>query len=113
MWGTAPPSQNYASRKRQRASRILVRREAVQQAGAAGADQILLAATALGASRRMSRIPGIHRRRGGTVAVGMTEHRSALGTRRPVLAGPVLARRECGTICLRSRQHVMAVRRIA
>src|SRR2546429_4122871 len=61
----------------------------------------------------MRRIPGIHRRRGGTVAVGMTEHRSALGTRRPVLAGPVLAGRECGTICLRSCQHVMAVRRIA
>ncbi len=53
------------------------------------------------------------RRRGDTDAVGMTEHRRALRAACPVLAGTVFARRECGTIRLRSRQHVMAVRRIA
>src|SRR5207244_1689485 len=73
----------------------------------------LLAAAALRSARGVRRIPGIHRWRGGTGAVGMSEHRSALGTRRPILAGTVVAGRERRAICLRSRQHVMAVRRIA
>src|SRR5258708_21985472 len=90
-----------------------VRSEAVQQAGAAGADQILLAAAALRSARRMRRIPGTHRRRGSTGAVGMSEHRRALRAACPVLAGIVLTRRECGAIWPRSRQHVMAVWRVA
>src|SRR5258708_32466376 len=91
-----------------------VRRETVQQAGAAGADQILLAAAALRSARGMSRIPGIgRRRRGDTGAVGMSEHRRALRAARPILAGAVLAGRESGAVGLRSRQYVMAVRVIA
>src|SRR5258705_10461083 len=97
----------------QPANTSLVHREAVQQSGATGADQILLAAAAIRSARGVSRIPGIHRRRGGTGAVGMTEHRRALRAACPVLAGTVVAGRECGTICLRSRQHVVAGRRFA
>ncbi len=43
----------------------------------------------------------------------MTEHRRALRAARPVLAGAVLAGGKCGAVGLRSRQRVMAVRRIA
>ena len=46
-------------------------------------------------------------------AVGMADHRRALRAARPVLAGAVLARRESRAVRLRSRQHVVAVRRIA
>ena len=43
----------------------------------------------------------------------MTEHRGPLRAARPVLAGAVVSGRERRTVGLRSRQHVMAVRRIA
>src|ERR1700737_1659272 len=43
----------------------------------------------------------------------MTDHRRALRAARPVLAGAVVSGRERRAVGLRSRQHVMAVRRIA
>src|ERR1700760_115579 len=43
----------------------------------------------------------------------MAEHRRPLRAARPVLAGAILARRKRRAVRLRSRQHVMAVRRVA
>src|SRR6188472_3793361 len=100
-------------RRRIRPRRLSVRREAVQEARATGTDQILLAAAAIRSARGMRRIPGTHRGRGGTGAVEMTEHRRALRAACPVLAGTVVAGRECRTICLRSRENVVPIRRIA
>ena len=98
----------------QRSSGSLVRREAVQQAVAAGALEVGLRAAAIRPARGMRAVPGF---RGVVVAqadaVGMAEHRRALRAARPVLAGAVLAGRERGAVGLRSRQDVMAVRRIA
>src|SRR5690242_19232921 len=45
-------------------------------------------------------------------AIGMADHGSALRAARPVLAGAVVAGGKGGAVGLRSRQHVMAVRRV-
>src|SRR5437667_9429942 len=43
----------------------------------------------------------------------MADHGGALRAARPVLAGAIVAGRERGAVGLRSRQHVVAVRRVA
>src|SRR6266481_4149886 len=98
----------------QRAGETLVRREAIQQAVAAGALEVGLRAAAIRPARGMRTVPGFRRVIVAQAdAVGMSKHRRTLRAARPVLAGAILARCECGAVGLRSRQHVMAVRRIA
>src|SRR5690242_5069528 len=91
-----------------------VRREAVEQAVATGALQVGLRTTAFRSARGMRRVPGF---RGVVVAksltVGMADHGRSLRAARPVLAGAIVARGKRGAIRLRSRQHVMAVGRVA
>ena len=100
--------------RRERANTSLVRREAVQQTVAAGADQVLLAATAIGPLRRMRRIPGFDRRIGRrSVEVGMSEHRRPLGTRRPVLAGAIVGWGERSAVRLRPRENIVPVRLVS
>jgi hypothetical protein len=87
-----------------------VAREAVQQAVAAGADQILLAATAIRAARRMRRVPRFRWR--GIIeagAIGVSEHRRTLRAACPVLAGPVVSPRKGGTVGLRASQDIVAI----
>src|SRR6185436_5366717 len=43
----------------------------------------------------------------------MADHRGALRAARPILAGAVFAGRKRGAVRLRSRQHIVAVRRVA
>src|SRR3984893_15885877 len=70
----------------------LVRGEAVEQAVASGASQIVLAAAAVGSARGMRRIPRLGR---GIVAqalaVAVADHGCALGAAPPVAAGSILA----------------------
>src|SRR5882757_32935 len=91
-----------------------VGREAIHQAVAAGALEVVLRTAAIGATRGMRRVPGF---RGVIVAqadaVDMPEHGGSLRAARPVLAGAVLTGCKGRSVCLRSRQHVVAVRRIA
>jgi hypothetical protein len=94
--------------------RASVRRETVQQAVTAGASEIGLRATALRPARGMRTVPGFRRIIVAQPdAIGMAQHRGTLRAARPVLAGAIFARRESHSVRLRSRQHVMAVRRIA
>src|ERR1700738_1814793 len=77
------------------------RRETIQQAVAAGADQVLLAAAAIGTSRGMRRIPGFDGwNRCGSVDIGMPDHGCTLSPRRPVLASAVVRAIERRTIRL-------------
>src|ERR1700741_4037424 len=74
----------------------LIRGEAVEQAVASGAPEVVLAATAVGTARRMRRVP----RLGGRVvaqslAVDVADHRGALGAARPIATGSVLSGRKC------------------
>src|SRR5882672_6764246 len=98
----------------QRVSKTLVRRETIKQRVAAGALEVGLRAAAVRLARGVRAVPGF---RGVVIAqanaVGMPDHRRPLYAARPVLADAVLARCERGAVWLRSRQHVMAVRRIA
>src|SRR5712671_5809042 len=101
-------------RNMQRAWETLVRRETIQQAVAAGTLEVGLRAAAIRPARRMRTVPGFRRIIvAQTDAVGMTHHRRTLRAARPVLAGAIVARPECCAVRLRSREHVMAVRRIA
>src|SRR5712691_4002169 len=91
-----------------------VRRKTIKQAVAAGALEVGLRAAAVWSARRMRAIPGFRRVIvAQSDAVGMAHNRRTLRAARPVLAGAVVAGRERGTVWLRSRQHVMAVRRVA
>src|SRR5262249_24081662 len=72
-----------------------VGRKAVEQASAAGALEIRLAAAAFGSARGVRRVPrptfdGVL----DALPVDMAEHRRALGAACPVLAGAVFAGRE-------------------
>src|SRR6266540_6595024 len=91
-----------------------VRREAIEQSVTAGALQVGLRAAAVWTARGVRGVPGF---RGVVVAqahaVGMTDHRRALCRARPVLAGTILSGRKRCPVRLRSRQHVVAVGRIA
>src|SRR5262245_42432486 len=86
----------------------LFRGEAVEQAGAAGAHQVRLAAA-------LGRVRAVPRRRvlPAALPIVMTELRAAGAVARPVVAGVIGAVRERGAIELRSGQHVVRVRRIA
>src|SRR6478672_2456480 len=90
-----------------------VRREAVQQAVAAGALQVVLRAAAAGSTRGMGRVP---RLRGRAVveaaAVRMSEH-GAANRARPVAARAVLSGGKGRAVGLRAREHVVHIRRIA
>src|SRR6266700_3088184 len=98
----------------ERSDRRSVRREAIHQAVAAGGLQVGLRAAAIGAARGVRGIPGF---RGLVVAqaepVDMSEHGRTLRTACPVLAGAVVGACERGAVSLRSRQRVVAVRRVA
>src|SRR5262245_13844298 len=87
-----------------------IRGEAVEQAVAAGAAQIGLAAAAVRAARGVRRVP---RLRGVVVAqalaVVVADHGGALPALGPVAAGAILARREGAAVRLRAGQHVVAV----
>src|SRR5499427_5592935 len=89
-------------------------REAVEEAVASGALQIVLATAAVGPARGMRRVPRLRRV---VVAqplpVVMADHRRALAALGPVAAGAILAGRERGTVRLRARQDVVRVRRVA
>src|ERR1700738_3789877 len=86
----------------------------VQQAVAAGGLEIRLRAAALGAARGMRGVPRLRSIVvAQALAVDVAEHCRSLRRTRPVLAGAVLTGSERGAIGLRSRQRVVAVRRIA
>src|SRR6185436_99275 len=92
----------------------LLRGEAIEQAGAARALEIVLAAAAIRPARGVRRVPGL---RGVVVAeslpVVVADHRRALAALRPVAAGAVLAGRERGAVGLGAGQDVVHVRRVA
>src|SRR5262245_6578699 len=90
------PSPPQKAAQSSRGSHQLVRGEAVEQAVAAGAPQVVLAAAAVGPARGMRRIPRL--RRGivaQTLAVAVADHRGALGAARPVAAGSEIGRAAC------------------
>src|SRR5437016_11555757 len=92
------------------ASRASVRREAVEQAVAAGALEIVLAAAAVRPSRGMRRVPGLRRVVvAQALPVVMPDHRGALAALGPVAAGAILTGRERGAVGLRSGQDVVHV----
>src|SRR5262249_61360783 len=88
--------------------------EAIEQAVAAGALQIGLAAAAVRAARGMRRVPGLGF---GVVAqslpVVMTDHRRAGAALRPVAAGAILAGRERPPVRLRTGPHRLPIWRVA
>src|SRR5262249_20286546 len=91
----------------------LVRREAVQQAVAAGALEIGLAAAAVRSARRMRRVPRLRRVVvAQALAVVMADHGGALPALAPIAAGPVIARRKGAAVRLRAGQHVVPVGRV-
>jgi hypothetical protein len=81
-------------------------REAVEQAVAAGRDEIGLAA----AAGHVGRVPGFQIGRGLGGAVDMAEHGAAEGAARPVVAGQVEIRREHPAVRRRAGHGVMLVR---
>ena len=85
---------------------VLVDREAVEVACAAGADQRFLGA----AGAQMRRVPGNVAAAG---AVGMAEHRGAGAVAGPVAAGAILAGRERTAFHGRTGQDVVRVRVVA
>src|SRR5215831_19070210 len=91
-----------------------VRREAVEESRAAGALEIVLAATPARTARGMRRIP---RLRGIVVAqaltVDMAEHDGAGRVARVILARAVLAGREGTAVGLRAGERVVHVGRVA
>lgn len=80
--------------------------EAIEQARAAGADQIVLAA----AAAWVRRIP---RSIVGAVSIGMPELRRAGGFTRPIVAGVIHAIGVSASIRLRAGEHVMRIGRVA
>ena len=89
----------------------LIACEAVEQSVTTRTAQIALAAAALRAARGMRGVPRARCRIvAQALAVDMADHRGALRTARPVLAGAVVAGREGAAFRGRSGQHVMTVR---
>src|ERR1051325_8540985 len=82
-----------------------VDREAVEEAGASGADQVLLAAAAAGVRR-------VPRDVAAAGPIVMAELRGAGAVARPVLAGVIGAVGERGAIELGAGEHVVAIGRI-
>src|SRR5262249_519279 len=92
----------------------LVRGEAVEQAVAAGAPEVVLAAAAVGPTRGMRRIPRLGRGIvAQTLAVAVADHGGALGAARPVAAGSVLPGRESPPVHLRPRKNSVRIGRVA
>src|SRR5712672_2416278 len=85
-------------------------REAVEQAAAAGGDEIRLRT----AARHMRRDPGllVHGV-GDAFTVGVAQHGAAEGAARPVVASQVEIARESLAFQVGARQHVMHVGRVA
>src|SRR5262249_9356452 len=92
----------------------LLRGEAVDQAEATRAAQVVLAAAAVGAARGMRRVPRLRR---GVVAqalaITVAEHGRALRAAGPVAAGAVLAGRGRLAVGLRAGQHIVVVGGVA
>src|SRR5262249_22764179 len=104
------PAQKAASRRPYQ----LVRGEAVEQAVAAGAPEVVLAAAAVGPTRGMRRIPRLGRCIvAQTLAVAVADHGGALGAARPVAAGSVLAGRKSPPVHLRPGKNVVRIGRVA
>src|SRR6059058_5360641 len=94
----------------QRAAVRLFRGEAVEEAVAAGALEIVLAAAAVGPARGVRRVPGLRRVVvAQTLPIVMADHRRPLAALRPVAAGAVIAGRERGAVGLRTGQDVVHV----
>src|SRR6266436_9136036 len=92
----------------------LLRGEAVEEAVAAGALQITLAAAAVRAARGMRRVPGLrHVVVAQALPVGVADHRRALTALRPVAARAIVAGREGGAVRLGAGEDVVHVRRVA
>src|SRR5205814_6395247 len=91
------------SPRRQRAAVRLFRGEAVEEAVAAGALEIVLAAAAVGPARGVRRVPGLRRVVvAQALPIVMADHRRSLAALRPVAAGAVIAGRERGAFGLRA-----------
>src|SRR2546426_431274 len=92
----------------------LLRGEAVEEAVAAGALQIALAAAAVRAAGGMRRVPGLrHVVVAQALPVGVADHRPALAAVGPVAARAVVAGREGGAVRLGAGEDVVHVRRAA
>src|SRR5262249_38832164 len=86
----------------------LLRGKAVEQAVAAGAPQVVLAAAAVGPARGMRRIPRLGRGIvAQTLAVDVADHGRALGAACPVAAGSVLAGWKRPPVHLRAGKNVV------
>src|SRR5262249_23658712 len=104
------PAQKAASR----GPHQLVRGKAVEQAVAAGAPQVVLAAAAVGPARGMRRIPRLGRGIvAQTLAVDVADHGRALGAAWPVGAGSVLAGWKRPPVHLRAGKNVVRIGRVA
>src|SRR5439155_447255 len=91
----------------QRAAVRLFRGEAVEEAVAAGALEIVLAAAAVGPARGVRRVPGLRRVVvAQALPIVMADHRRPLAALRPVAAGAVIAGCERGAVGLRAGQDV-------
>src|SRR5438552_17308196 len=92
----------------QRAAVRLSRGEAVEEAVAAGALEIVLAAAAVGPARGVRRVPGLRRVVvAQALPIVMADHRRPLAAPRPVAAGAVIAGRERGAVGVRAGQAVV------
>src|SRR6185437_10555059 len=89
----------------------LLRSKTIEQAVAAGAAQVILAATAVGTARRMRRIPRMRRWIiAQAEAVNVSEHGAALGAARPVFSRTILTVREDAAVRFRARQCIVTGR---
>src|SRR5262249_5850556 len=111
----APPSKHSARLfSGDRPPRSLLGREAVEEACASGALEVVLAAAAVRPTGGMRRVPRLGRVVvAQSLTVGMTHHRRALAALRPVAARLVLAGGERGAVRLRAGEDVVHVRRVA
>src|SRR5438309_313373 len=102
------------SPRRQGAAVRLFRGEAVEQAVAAGALEIVLAAASVRARRGMRRVAGLRRVVvAQALPVVLADHRGALAALGPVAAGAILTGRERGVVGLRAGQDVVHVGSVA
>ena len=88
----------------------LLRRKTVEQAIAAGGDQIGLRA----AAGHVRRVPGLLECGiGDALPVMVADERAAEGAARPIATGHVNVPRKCPAVHLRAGQHVVHVGRVA
>src|SRR5215470_8656349 len=92
----------------------LFRGEAIEQAIASGALEIVLTAAAVRAARGVRRVPRLRCVVvAQTLAIVMADHRRALTALCPVATGAVVAARKRGPVRLRAGQDVVHVRCVA